>query len=522
MLKIVIRADASINIGVGHVMRCVTLAKELKEHGADISFICRDFQGHLKKLIQKQGFIVNLLPAPKKEYIRKENDLKHKSWLAVPWQQDAEEVKDILGNEIVDWLIVDHYGIDYKWHKSLRGCTKHLMVVDDLADRKLDCDVLLDQTYGREQAAYASIVPKYSRLFLGTEYALLRSEFSKLRYKAIEKRKGTPSIKRILVSMGSMDPNNLTGQVLTGLAKVDWQERPAIDVILGSKSPELKSIIDLSIKSILDINVLQDIENMSELILEADLAIGAGGTTSWERCCLGLPSLIVQLAENQKQVIAELVQAGAARRISNTNIENGIILECSDLQKNAVAMSELSTNALRVVHGQGAQLIVIRMKPDLAKDSGQVTIRNANMRDADVIYQWQSDPNTRKYFHNLDIPQFAEHINWLEKKLAELKSFFYIIEHKNKAAGVLRLNYKDNVKKNVYLVSIYISPDHYQKGLGSIALNYANLLFNKSELHAEIHQDNIASKKLFMKSGYVKSDEKDLYIKNIKKNGIAY
>jgi len=522
MLKIVIRVDASIQIGVGHVMRCLTLAKELKKNGADVLFVCRDYPGHLQDVIQKKGFIVKLLLIPKTEYKKQENDPEYAPWLGVSWEQDVEETKEFLGNEIVDWLIVDHYGIDFRWHDSFRRHTKNIMVIDDLADRKLNCDVLLDQTYGRVKDAYASIVPEQSQLLLGTDYALLRPEFVQLRLKAMEKRKKTMTIKRIVVSMGSMDPNNLTSQVLAGLTKVEWEEKPIVDVVLGSRAPKLKSVIDQSKGQILDINILQDVENMSELMLDADLAIGAGGTTSWERCCLGLPSLLVQLAENQKQVIAELVKAGAARSISNSDIENGIIRECNDLQKNSIAMSELSINALRIVNGQGAQLIAIRMKPDLAQDGSHVTIRNAYMSDADIIYQWQLDPNTRKYFHNAEKPQYEDHVDWLENKLAEPVSFFYIIEHNNNAAGVLRLDYQGITQNIVYIVSIYIAPDYYQQGLGATALNYANLLFDENELHAEILEDNVASKKIFMRSGYIKDSEQNLYIKYPEQNGMVH
>ena len=518
MLKIVIRADASIQIGVGHVMRCLTLAKELKENGADVSFICRDYPGHLQDFIQKQGFFVRLLPSPESEYKKQENDPDHAPWLGVSWNHDAEETKKYLGNEIIDWLIVDHYGIDYRWHESFRACTKQIMVIDDLADRKLNCDMLLDQTYGREKDAYVSVVSKQSQLLLGSDYALLRPEFTKLRLKAIYKRKSSNSIKRILVSMGSMDPNNLTGQVLTGLEKVDWNDKPIVDVVLGTRAPKLKSIIEQSKTHILDIHVLQDVENMSELMLAADLAIGAGGTTSWERCCLGLPSLLVKLAENQKQVIAELVKVGAARSISSADIENDIVHECNFLQKNNIVMSEISKNAFKVVNGQGAQLIAIRMKPDLAQDGSHVTIRNANMSDADIIYEWQSDPNTRKYFHDPNVPQYDKHIEWLEKTLAEPSSFFYIIENDNQAAGVVRLGYQDNTQNNYYLISIYIAPDYSQRGLGSIALGYIDRLFDDCELHAEILEENIASKKLFMKSCYIRSNEQGLYIKYPKQN----
>lgn len=511
MLKIIMRVDASIQIGVGHMMRCLTLANELNKIGADISFVCRDYPGNFQSLIQKQGFFVKLLPNPN---TIKHDDKDYSTWLGVPWEQDVEDVKKVLCNKIVDWIIVDHYGVDHHWHKSFRGLARNIMVIDDLADRKLNCDVILDQTFNLKKNVYLPFLLKKSQLLIGTDYALLRPEFIKLRLEAIEKRKQSNCIECILVSMGSVDPNNLSARVLEALAKVKWKKKPTIDLVISSRAPELKSIIDQSKKLKLDINVLQDVENMSDLMLKADLAIGAGGTTSWERCCLGLPSLLVRLAANQKQVIAELVKAGAAKNISN--IENDIIRECNYLNKNKLVMFEMSKNAFKVVNGQGAALVAIRMQPNLAKDGGNVTIRNANVLDVNVTYKWQTNLNTRKYFHESKIPDYDEHVKWFKKNLAEPADFFYIIEHKNQAIGVLQLYYKGSSLNNYYLVSIYVSPKHYKLGIASIALEYINRLFHDSELHAEIFEENIASKNLFMKSGYTKSNDCNLYIKNSK------
>jgi UDP-2,4-diacetamido-2,4,6-trideoxy-beta-L-altropyranose hydrolase len=513
-MKIAIRVDASIQIGIGHVMRCLTLAKVLKENGAQVSFICREYPGHIQDYINKQDFIVKLLPTPETEYVTQKNDPDYAPWLGVSWEKDTEQTKEVLGDKIFDWLIVDHYGIDYRWHESLYSCTKNIMVIDDLADRKYNCDVLLDQTFMRKKEAYLSVLPTHSQLMVGTDYALLRPEFISLRLKAIGKRKHSDGIARILVCMGSMDPNNFTSLVLAGLGEVEWKEKPIIDVVLGSAAPKLKLIIDQAKKHILNVNVLQDVENMAELMVKADLAIGAGGTTSWERCCLGLPSLLVKLAENQRQVIDQLVKAVAARNVSNPEID--IINECNDLNKNNVAMSKMSKNAFKVVNGQGAQLVAIRMQPNLAHDGSSVTIRNANINDVDTVYKWQLNPNTRRYFHDSNVPQYDKHIEWFDKILDEPSKFFYIIEHKNKAAGVLRLDYQENTPNGYYLVSIYVAPEHYKQGIGTIALGYTDRLFGDSDLRAEVDQKNIASIKLFMKADYIKSNEHDLYIKNAK------
>lgn len=513
-MQIAIRVDASIQIGIGHVMRCLTLANVLRENGAQVSFICREFPGHLQDYINKQDFIVKLLPIPETEYITQENDPDHASWLGVSWEKDTEQTKEVLGDEIFDWLIVDHYGIDYRWHETLYSSTKNIMVIDDLADRKYSCDVFLDQTFMREKKAYRSVLPTHSQLMVGTDYALLRPEFIGSRLKAIGKRKRSDGLARIIVSMGNMDPNNFTSLVLAALEKVKWKEKPIIDVVLGSRAPKLKLVIDQAKKHVLKVNVLQDVENMAELMVKADLAIGAGGTTSWERCCLGLPSLLIKVAENQRQVIHQLVEAAAARKICNPEID--IINECNDLNKNNFVMSKMSKNAFKVVNGQGAQLVAIRIQPDLARDGGSVTIRNANMSDVDTVYKWQLHPNTRRYFHDTNVPQYDKHIEWFDKILGTPSRFFYIIEHKNKSAGVLRLDYQENTANGHYLVSIYIAPDYYKQGIGTIALGYADRLFGDSELRAEVDHKNIASIKLFMKADYIKSHGHDLYIKNAK------
>ena len=138
------------------------------------------------------------------------------------------------------------------------------------------------------------------------------------------------------------------------------------------------------------------------------------------------------------------------------------------------------------------------------------------INDVDTVYKWQLNPNTRRYFHDSNVPQYDKHIEWFDKILDEPSRFFYIIEHKNKAAGVLRLDYQENTPNGYYLISIYVAPEHYKQGIGTIALGYTDRLFGDSDLRAEVDQKNIASIKLFMKAGYIKSNEHDLYIKNVK------
>ena len=217
-----------------------------------------------------------------------------------------------------DLLIVDSYALDEIWHKQLRPYTKKIMVIDDLADRQFDCDVLLNQNLGTQIEDYKDKVPNDCELLLSCDYALLRPEFSNLREKALIKRKNTKEIKNILISMGGSDITNKTYDILQEVS-----DDLNIVIILGGLSPHNKMIKNYA-KSKNNVKVLVDADNISGLMFDADLAIGAGGSTSWERCCLGLPTLLYVLAENQRKIAENLEQLDAVKIVDNleVNLQN--------------------------------------------------------------------------------------------------------------------------------------------------------------------------------------------------------
>ena len=178
-MKIVFRVDASLKMGTGHVMRCLALAQMLKENGANVEFICRKHKGSLIEKIRSGGFVVHELEVF--EEIEVDNKLAHSHWLGATQQQDANDCIDMLKAEKSDWIVVDHYALDEQWQKRLKPYYEKLMVIDDLADRKHQCDILLDQTFGRQQEDYSELTPKDCQLLLSSKYALLRPEFSKWR-----------------------------------------------------------------------------------------------------------------------------------------------------------------------------------------------------------------------------------------------------------------------------------------------------------------------------------------------------
>ncbi|MDM7858932.1 UDP-2,4-diacetamido-2,4,6-trideoxy-beta-L-altropyranose hydrolase [Thiopseudomonas acetoxidans] len=313
-MKIVLRVDASIEMGSGHVMRCLTLADALTQAGAECHFICREHPGHLNALITERGHIVNSLPyieQHKQRQYSKAEELAHANWLRATQEQDLESCIPILKLLQPDWLIVDHYAIDERWHKKLRPYCQKIMVIDDLADRQHDCDLLLDQTFGRSEEDYVLLVPEHCEILCGAQYALLRPEFAQWRDYSL-KRRAQGQLEHLLINLGGVDKDNITTEILQALANTALPDNCRITVVMGATAPWVERVQQQAALMPWPTEVKVGVNNMAELMANSDLAIGAAGATSWERCCLGLPSIVICLADNQRKVIRSLEQSGAA------------------------------------------------------------------------------------------------------------------------------------------------------------------------------------------------------------------
>jgi len=505
-VQVLIRVDAAIEIGSGHVMRCLTLADELHSEGVEVHFICRDFPGQMADLIRRRGHAVTLLPAPDVGYEPRVDDPMHAHWLGLSWERDAEDVERLLEGNRADWLIVDHYAIDRRWHKRLRSLSDRIMVIDDLADRKLDCDLLLDQTYGRSEDAYRPLTPNCCELLVGARYALLRPEFARLRPDALDKRDRFGAINCIMVSMGSMDPDNVTAQVLEVLALVDWPAKPLVNVVLGGSAPHLQAVKEQSDANNLQINILTDVADMADLMLEADLAIGAGGTTSWERCCMGLPALVAGVAQNQREVLRQLGKDGAMIDLgccSNLSIA-GTVEVIGRLLSDNHLLHEMSNKAFTICDGLGVHWVGLTLYPLRTYDGKNVRMRDIHIGDAGIIYRWQQAPETRRYANNPQVPAWEEHVNWMEGKIQEIGSYFWMIMYGEMPAGVLRLDPMLGPDGETgLLISIFVAPEMYRLGLGRCALTITQRTFPNDILFAEILPTNRASRALFESVGFV-------------------
>jgi len=357
-MRVFIRADASTQIGTGHVMRCLTLAGDLRQFGMDVSFISRVLPGDLCDYVEKKGFTVYRLDE------EVDTSMDYWEWLSGNWLNDAIKTKEIILNQAGDQsdidnagkkagffqstipldetlinqsskivaevffafetggehaqvinLVVDSYALDYKWEKYLRPHIDKLMVIDDLANRLHDCDLLLDQNYYREmEHRYDGLVPPTCRMLLGPEYALLRPKFHQGK-KTLRKRDG--KIRRILVFFGGSDTTNETKKVLQAIQQLNRPEIAA-DVVVGATNPhreEIKQICSVMPNTTYHCQV----ENMAELMAAADLAIGAGGTATWERLYLELPTIAIAVAENQVETLDALNRLGLVSYLGKSN-----------------------------------------------------------------------------------------------------------------------------------------------------------------------------------------------------------
>lgn len=301
-MKVFIRTDASVHIGSGHVMRCIVLAEQLRKRNAEVIFICRKLNGNFIAFLQEKGFPVQILP----DYVEaNENIVK---WMETYWQLDGKETIERMEKrkESFDWLIIDHYGIDAKWERFVKPFVKNIMVIDDLANRPHHCNLLLDQNlYPNMEKRYQHLVSNDTKQLLGLKYLLLRDEFKPFKNftRTVDK------VKKILISFGGSDATNETLKAIKAIHSLHLPN-VNVDVVIGYSNPHHHTIHTYS-QYIPYINIHENVNYIATLMKEADIAIGSGGSSTWERCFLQLPTLTIETAPNQSEILTYLSQIGA-------------------------------------------------------------------------------------------------------------------------------------------------------------------------------------------------------------------
>ncbi|MGV8934442.1 MAG: UDP-2,4-diacetamido-2,4,6-trideoxy-beta-L-altropyranose hydrolase [Gallionellaceae bacterium] len=368
-MKIAFRVDASLQMGSGHVMRCLTLADGLAAQGATCQFICRQIKGNLIATIGQRGFAVTQLPTPSASEEAGECNTNnsnigsiYKGWLGISYEIDAAQTAAALSSKQPDWLVVDHYALDQQWENAMRPYARKLMVIDDLADRPHQCDLLLDQNLGRQPQDYSNVVPAQCKVLTGPQFALLRPEFAALRAYSLQRRQ-QPKLRQLLITMGGVDQHNATGQVLQALQDCALPQGCRIIVVMGLHAPWLQQVQAQAKDMHWPTEVLVNISDMALRMADSDLAIGAAGSTSWERCCLGLPTWMVVLADNQKDAAAHLEHAGAAYCMT---LDTQLHLQLQDRTQRLLnqpdGLNLMSIHASQITDGVGVERVMATMQ----------------------------------------------------------------------------------------------------------------------------------------------------------------
>lgn len=362
-MHVVFRTDASSLIGTGHLMRCLTFAKILSEQASSVSFICREYDGHIYDLVEKQGFVVYKLHTNISNLNKNNPNSCGESLSSMSWRDDANQTIAAINAMAIkpDWLIVDHYDFDENWENALKDSTENIMVIDDLADRSHNCDLLLDQNfYMNMESRYERLVPVRCQKFLGPQYLLLRNEFE-IALKKQENRTGT--VERIIMFFGGSDTSHVTLKALEALSFLK-NNTFKVDVVVGQSNTDQKKIKSL-IESMPAVTFHCQINNMAELMIQADLAVIAAGGSTWEACYLSLPTITIMTADNQFEAISSLGKEGVLwnlgwhYEVTSTDIAVAIERVCLSPDK----LIDMGKRAKQLVgNSSGLNKILVAMK----------------------------------------------------------------------------------------------------------------------------------------------------------------
>lgn len=484
-IRIAIRADASPRIGTGHVMRCAALADEIRRRGGHVRFVSHGLPEHLMELLVQRGHEVASLGGTDSA------------------SDDARLTMAALADRSWDWVVVDHYALDHSWETALRGAGKRIMVIDDLADRAHDCDLLVDQNYYSDmETRYAGKLPKHCRTALGPRYALLRQEFAGLR---AAKPAHTGAASRILVFFGGVDAANYTARAVSALdAFHDPDLR--VDVIIGLAHPARGEVEQACGE--LGFHCHVQPANVAELMSQADLAIGAGGATVWERCCLGLPALTFVVAENQRRQVRDAAVNGLLYAPSEPIDTESILRQVTALRANPFLLQAISRAGVECVDGRGVQRVAALL------GTYAVTVRAATSADSTMILSWRNDPAVRAVSRSKGLIAAAQHEEWLARTLADDRRILLVGERGGEGVGVARFDLDGSDAE----VSIYLAPDAVGSGAGSELLLAAEAWLARERagvtlLIAEVLGDNERSHRLFQSVGY--SADSTIYRKSV-------
>lgn len=473
--RILFRADGDVVIASGHLRRCLTLADQLRVWGYECLFACRASSTSFNYLIRQQDFPIV--------------ELADGNWN--PAEDAAALIAAFEEDEHFKAVVVDHYGLDAEWERRIRAIASRVVVIDDLAHRRHDCDLLVDAAPG-DIARYDGYLPSYCSKLLGPNYALLRPEFARLRG-ALPLRSGVVS--RIFISFGGVDSQNLTGKTIAAIRSLC--PLIGIDAVLTSLSPHCDLLRSYA-QDDAHLSLHIDTPDIANLMAQADLAIGAGGSTSWERACLGLPSIIAVIADNQRATALSLEEYGCAIAVpAGPNFEAELRNLIEWLLPRPVLLRLMSAAGKALGDGRGAtrvaQAIVQRT----------IVVRPVCAHDAKKVWEWRNAPEVRATAIDPSEISWENHRVWFTGRLTDPKTVMLIGVEQDDEVGFIRFD----LDRDIATISIFLAPGYEGHGIGGallrageqwVSAHHANIC----RFHADVRHGNGASVALFRRAGY--------------------
>lgn len=513
-MRVAIRCDASPAIGSGHVMRCRNLGRALHQRGAEVLFLCREHPYDLIAVLNTEFKVLGLpeLISPEPSLAGLEGRDLYGAWLGCTQLQDAEDCLNAISTaEIgaIDWLVVDHYGLDYLWEQKIckslseiHGEPPRLLVFDDLADRPHQADVLVDANLFQTATfeAYRALVPTDCRLLLGPAYAPLDAVYAQLHSLAPQRC----SLRRLLVFFGSMDLENHTGIALEALCHPEVADL-AVDVVLGAGAPHLSTVTQL-VGQRPHTQLHSGLPSLAGLLLRADLAIGAAGTTSWERAALALPTVVIPVAKNQRQNAKTLVDSGAALAIGqHPSIDPGtLILEAiRRLLKQPERLEQLSACARSLGDGRGLSRILTAMMGPLSN----LKLRPATLADENQYLAWANEPEVRRQSFNTKPIPLDQHQRWFRSRLKSPEALLRVlVDSEGLALGQIRFERSFNERTRAR-IGFSLDPIARGHGLASELIRQGCAALVQQwgediETYGEVRVGNQASAMALMRAGF--------------------
>lgn len=484
-MHVAIRTDASSAIGTGHLMRSLALANELLNRGAYCVFICRECPASLQAMVQAQGH--KLVLFPENILIRNEFD-------------DAEQTATLCAGFDIFLMIVDHYELSATWETAIKTKIPRLMAIDDLASRAHTADLLLDQNLGRRTLDYASLVPDACTLLLGTRYALLRPQFAELRAQSLAHRRHR-SLQQILITFGGTDPMNTTSIVLHALRDANLPEGTRLQIVLGAHSTFRHEVEDACTHLPWAATISQGVTDMATLMTNSDIAISAAGSTLWELCCMGVPTIAVMTADNQRHSCEAIAGAGTAWVVESIDQLPTVLPALLDRIREPSVLSKLQEAAATITDGQGCQRVADTIMRT-AIHCTPTTLRPMRADDLEQVRSWRNHPEVRRWMHNPSVIGADEHSDWFDRCTNDPTQRLLIAEEAGSPIGFVRFAGIDTQSAEWGFYKVPDAPPGSGTRLGRVALNYAFGSLALKNVHATVLSDNQHSLRFHRKLGF--------------------